>query len=128
MPSGTIPRISDIWMGETSNSGSLKSVGQSGGEGGAVGVGAGVGVGVGAGSTVLVSVGAGTAAGGGVGINLGNDVAVELVAGATKVGLDISVAGRTAVGDRCGWTVEVGTNEPHPNPTPRNYGDESKSD
>ncbi len=45
MPSGTIPRISDIWIGETSNSGLLRSVGQSGAVGRDVGVGTGVVVG-----------------------------------------------------------------------------------
>ena len=49
MPSGTIPRISDIWMGETSNSGLLRSVGQSGGDRRDVGAGTGVVVGSGEG-------------------------------------------------------------------------------
>ena len=46
-PSGTIPRISDICTGETSNNGSLTCVGQSGGEGGGFEVGPSVEVGAG---------------------------------------------------------------------------------
>lgn len=98
-PSGTIPRISDIWMGETSKSGSLTCAGQSGGEGGGVGV-------------ASIEAGAGDGEGEAVGLGAGIWVGVRAVRDLEsdeRVGLRVDSGGAASVLVAPGRLVRVGS-------------------